>query len=82
MQHRRDLHAQIIESAKSLDGVKVEVARDALEAIGASTNDLPLLIAVGVLEVDLLDGRIREGMRASLAYGSLDHLRVIERFAR
>lgn len=82
MTRRRDLHEQFKDAATALEGVQVKVAGDVLEAIGATTNHLPLLIAMGVLAVDLFDGHIRAGMRATQAYGSLDHLRVIERLVR
>jgi hypothetical protein len=74
-----DLRARLPSSVEALEGLEVTVARDALKAIGASANELPVLIAMGVIAVDLFDGRIRAGMRAVLAHGTLDHLRVIER---
>lgn len=80
--HRSDVRARLLSSVDTLSGRRVFVARDALEVLGASTNDLPALIAMGLLAVDLFDGRIRAGMRAALAHGTLDHLSVLDRLTR
>lgn len=77
-----DLRARLLSSADALTGRTVFVARDALEVLGASTNELPALIAMGLLAVDLFDGRIRAGMRAALAHGGLDHLTVLDRLTK
>jgi hypothetical protein len=80
--HRTDVPDQLVGRLQALEGRDVGVAREALNVIGASLNELPALIAMGVLAVDLFDGRIRAGMRAVLAHGTLDHLRLIERLER
>ena len=57
-------------------------AAEFLSAIGRGINHLPVLIASGVLKVDLLAGHLRADTPAQLAYGDLSHLHLIDRLVQ
>jgi hypothetical protein len=59
-----------------------ETAAEFLSAIGRDINHLPVLIASGVLKVDLLAGHLKADTPAQLAYGDLRHLRLIDRLVQ
>jgi hypothetical protein len=79
---RVDLHEAILRQAQALRTADITLARDALKVSGLSVDELPVLMVLGVLSADLLTSRIRGDMPVALAFGDLDHLRLIPRLSR
>lgn len=55
---------------------------DFANGLGVSVNLMPMLVLHGVLAIDLISHRFERRSPMTAAYGSLDHLELMERLAR
>ena len=55
---------------------------DFANGLGVSVNLMPMLVLHGVLAIDLISYRFERRSPMTAAYGSLDHLELMERLAR
>lgn len=55
---------------------------DFVSGMGISANQMPMFVFHGVLAIDLIGHRFERRSPMTAAYGSLDHLQLMERLAR